>query len=419
MQRTAMRIGVIQSGRLVEERVLTGSSVSVGRTGGSTVILPAEELPARWRLFERRNGRYRMRLAPAMDGRVASGGKVLRMSQEGPRSIDLPESARGRIAVGDSVILFQIVHPPELPRAQLPRSLRRSPARDLDRAFAALGVLSFVAHLAMVLYLRGVDWPRTPDVEEVPDVFVRQIIRRPPPPPAPVVATAEPAPAVTRPAPAPARPRPSIEEQKRRLVAQVGRKGLLQVLTAMGENGAARDLLRNGAIDRLQEEAMREVGGLAVAQEGRPLPLGAGAPGSGRIADVSALQGRTQISTAHVAPGGPERRAPTVRGQDLVLDEPVEGFDPSLVARAIRDHMAAVRACYERALKRHPEIGGRLVLRFTLTPAGTIASVEVDEDTLNDAEVTACVKAAMKSWRFPAPPRKVEVTFPFVFQPAS
>jgi len=418
MQRTAMRIGVIQSGRLVEERVLTGSSVSVGRSGGSTVILPTEGLPARWRLFERRGDRYRMRLAPAMDGRVASGGKVLRMAEDGPRAIDLPASARGRIAVGDAVILFQIVRSPQLPRAQLPRSLRGSPARDLDRPFAALAVVSFVAHLAMVLYLRGVDWPRTPDVEEVPDVFVRQVLRRPPPPP-PVAATVEPAPAVARPAPTPARPRPSIEEQKRRLVAQVGRKGLLQVLTALGENGAARDLLRNGSIDRLQEEAMREVGGLAVAQEGRALPLGGGAPGGGRIADVSALQGRTQISAANVGPGGAERRAPSVRSEPPALDEPVEGFDPRLVARAIRDHMAAVRACYERALKRHPEIGGRLVLRFALTPAGTVSSVEVDEDTLKDADVTACVKAAVASWRFPAPPRRVEVIFPFVFQPAS
>ena len=60
-----MRIGVIQSGRLVEDRLVTGGSISVGRTARSTVILAADGLPARWRLFQRHGGRYQMRLAPA------------------------------------------------------------------------------------------------------------------------------------------------------------------------------------------------------------------------------------------------------------------------------------------------------------------------------------------------------------------
>jgi TonB family protein len=134
---------------------------------------------------------------------------------------------------------------------------------------------------------------------------------------------------------------------------------------------------------------------------------------------VRALQGSARIATADVSGPRAERRVPVVRSEPLALDEPVEGFDPQQLARAIRSHMAAVRACYERALKRHPEIGGRLVLRFTLTPAGTVSSVEVDEDTLGDPEVTACVRSVLASWRFAAPPRKVEVSFPFVFQPSS
>jgi TonB family protein len=413
--RTAMRVGIIQSGRLVEERVLTGRSVSVGRGARSSLIVPCERLPARWRLFERQGGRYRMRLAPAMQGRVASAGQVAAIG--GGERVLLPERARGRVALEDLVILFQIVTLPTASRPQLPRSLQSSAARELDRPFALLAALSLVAHLTMVLYLRRIDWPRTPDIDEVPDVFVRTLPRRPPPPPTAPAPAAEPT--AARPAPVAARPRPSFDEQKRRLVAQVGRQGLLQVLTAMGDSGAVRDLLRDGGVDRLQEEAMRGVGGLAVAQEGRALPLGGGAPGGGRVVDVTALRGRTQIAVADVGGRPGERRVPVVRPEAPALDEPVEGFDPQRLARTIRDHMAAVRACYERALKRHPEIGGRLVLRFTLTPAGTVSGVEVEEDTLGDPEVTACVRNAVASWRFSAPPRSVEVSFPFVFQPSS
>jgi TonB family protein len=415
-RRTAMRVGVIQSGHLVEERVLTGRSVSLGPSAGSTLIVPSDRLSRPWRLFERRAGRYRLRLGPAMEGRIACAGQVATMAGEEGRSVLLPERARGRVALGDVIILFQIVTLPSGPRPQLPRSLQRSPVRELDRPFVALAALSLLAHLGMVLYLRGVDWPRTPDLEQVPDVFVRTVLRRPlPPAPAPVA----PAAPTVRPAPVAARPRLSVEEQKRRLVAEVGRKGLLQVITALGERGAVRDLLREGSVDRLQEEAMRDLGGLAVAQEGRPLPLGAGAAGGGRVADVRGLQGQTRISAADVGGRGAERRVPLVRPEPPALDEPLAGFDAQQLARTIRGHLAEVRACYERALKRRPDIGGRLVLRFSLTPAGTVSSVEVDEDTLGDPEVTACVRNAVAAWRFAAPPRKVEVTFPFVFQPGS
>src|SRR5206468_1348178 len=124
----------------------------------------------RWRLFERRGGRYRVRLSPGMDGRIATGNEVVTVpAGGGQRAVELPARARGRIALDDVVILFQIVTPPAVPHAQLPRSLRRSTARDLDRPFALLALLSLLAHLGMVIYLRGVDWPRHPDPELVPD----------------------------------------------------------------------------------------------------------------------------------------------------------------------------------------------------------------------------------------------------------
>jgi TonB family protein len=236
------------------------------------------------------------------------------------------------------------------------------------------------------------------------------------PAPAPVAAVAQTKPA---PAPLPARPRPSLDEQKRALVARVERKGLLQVLSALGPRGSVRDLLRDGSVDREQEQAMREVGGLVVAQEGSALPLGTGPSTGGRIADVTALQDRGHIATADVGGRAAERRVPTIRTEPPALDEPVAGFDARLLGRTIRDRLSEVRACYERALKRHADLGGKLVLRFSLTPAGTVASVDVEEDTLHDDEVTTCVKNAISRWRFPAPPQRVEVTFPFVFQPAS
>jgi TonB family protein len=90
------------------------------------------------------------------------------------------------------------------------------------------------------------------------------------------------------------------------------------------------------------------------------------------------------------------------------------------LARVIRQGMAAIRACYERALKRDPRLAGKLVLRFTITPAGTVSAVDLDEDTLRDPELARCLRETFLRWRFPAPTGgPAEISYPFVFQPAS
>ena len=46
-----------------------------------------------------------------------------------------------------------------------------------------------------------------------------------------------------------------------------------------------------------------------------------------------------------------------------------------------------------------------------------MSGVDVEQDTLGDAEVASCIKALVARWRFPAPSGgSVDVSFPFVFQ---
>ena len=104
----------------------------------------------------------------------------------------------------------------------------------------------------------------------------------------------------------------------------------------------------------------------------------------------------------------------------LKVDRPIiEGgrADLESIAREIRARRKAIAACYERALKTKPTLAGKLVVRFSITAAGTIAAVDIDDDTLGAPEVGACVRAIIQRWRF-APPAEapVELSFPFVFQ---
>jgi hypothetical protein len=425
-ERTVMRVGVVQGGRLVEERILAGCRVSVGTGARSTLVIPSEVLPPRWRLFERRRGRYWLRLTPRMQARIGAGGELIAL--EPGRSLELPLRARGKITVApgaasEVTILFQLVERQPGPRPQLPLSLRRSVGRELDRPFAAIALVSLFLHGSMIWYLRGVDWPRHPAPEEA--VQVIRWPRRPLPSAAPPTPAAAAGGAVRPTLRGPTRPpqrQVAIDEVRRSLSAQVARAGLVQLLTAAGSSGHLADLLSVGSVDRAQEEAFREVSGVRVAEEeGAGRPLGGGVGPGGKLVDVHGLRVDAHISTADVSGEHVERRAPTVRVERPADDDLPPGFDPRLLARVIRDRLGQVRACYEKALKRRGDgqLGGKLVLRFSLTAAGTVSAVEIDEDTLHDPEVAACVRTVARAWRFPAPPRALEVTFPFLFQPSS
>ena len=117
---------------------------------------------------------------------------------------------------------------------------------------------------------------------------------------------------------------------------------------------------------------------------------------------------------------GEERIEKRVRGVVKSEAPGVDGpLDPSLVSKEVRTRIGAIKACYERALKRRAGLSGRVKVRWTITSAGMVTNVEIDEDTVGDAEVSSCMKGLVGRWRFPAPSGgSVEVFYPFIFEPA-
>jgi hypothetical protein len=345
------------------------------------------------------------------------------------RAIVLPEGARGKVTVGDTTILFQRVRPPApRPRPQLPASVRRHVFADLDVQFVLLAALTFLLHLAVVVYLRQVDWPRKPSIDELPDRFLHDYARRPRPPEpkparpeaAPVAARPKSAPRPAGPAVArPTKPAQSEADRRARLEKEVRKMGLLAIIGAKddGDASAMPDLLGGGRPEQSAEEALKNAGGVTVAgADTLRLPRVGGA---GRIATPAGLRGAGPIADAAKVGPAVERRVKTdVReGAPSVEDGHV---DPAAIAREIRTRRKAIAACYERALKAQPTLAGKLVVRFSLAAAGTVTAVEIDDDTLGAPEVGACIRAVVLRWRFPALAEgAAELSFPFVFQPGS
>lgn len=432
--RRHLRVGIVQGPRIVEERVVRAAeTVTIGARAGCMFVLPPDVLARPWRLFEHRRGRFVLRLGPGMSARVAAAGQITAFeppeASEGPRAIVLADGARGKVMLADTTILFQLVRPPAAqPRPQLPVSVRRRVLGDLDGVFAAFLAASFLLHLVMVVYLRHVDWPRRPALDELPDRFV-QMVRRPRPAPVgprPVATpSSKPAakplaaarPKATTP-PAAAKPQQSAEDRHAALQKQVQNMGMLRLLTTVGEGKSLTDdLLNRGAPDQAVDEAFKHLGGVAVATSDDLNNLRRATAGSGKIATPADLRGGARIAdAARAAPVG-EREVKT----SLQVDPPVieEGHaDAAAIAREMRSRRKAVSACYERALKQQPTLAGKLVVRFSLAAAGTVTAVELDEDTLGAPEVFACIRATALRWRFPPLAEGTAVlSFPFVFQP--
>jgi TonB family protein len=132
------------------------------------------------------------------------------------------------------------------------------------------------------------------------------------------------------------------------------------------------------------------------------------------VADIGSLRGAGTIAGGSTGAGATEKRVSGVVKSEAPA---VDGeLDPALVSKEVRARIGAVKACYERALKRNPNLSGKIKVRWTITAAGTVSGVDIADDSMGDSEVSSCIKQLVARWRFPAPAGgSVEVEFPFVF----
>jgi Ca-activated chloride channel homolog len=160
-----------------------------------------------------------------------------------------------------------------------------------------------------------------------------------------------------------------------------------------------------------------QVGGGGVAGAGGGLRSAKGAGGTGSLRGGGSLRasGPGEVGTGE---RGGER---TVKGivKDSAPTDVDGSLDPSVIAREIRGRLGAIKACYEAGLKRNPNIGGKLQLRFEVSTVGKVTAAEIENDSMHDDEVASCIKSRVMTWRFPAPAGgSVQFSYPFIFQAA-
>lgn len=216
-------------------------------------------------------------------------------------------------------------------------------------------------------------------------------------------------------------------EQAREQAANVGAIGILRAMTGSWNSPTSP----YGADQALGNDPMSAIGALMGDQIGsnfgfgglglRGTGRGGGGTGEGTIGlgNLGTIGhgggGGTGSGYGRGAGGlrGRQARVPRIRTGNA----DVRGsLSREVIRRVIQRHINEVRFCYEQELNQRPDLEGRVMVSFIISPTGAVQSATVGSSTISNARVESCITTAVRRWTFPAPDGGgvVGVNYPFV-----
>ncbi len=74
--------------------------------------------------------------------------------------------------------------------------------------------------------------------------------------------------------------------------------------------------------------------------------------------------------------------------------------DGPTIGRVVSANQPRLRSCYERQLRRDPNLKGRIDVSFVIEGSGRVKNVKVNARQFDNAIVTNCMKQVVESWNF-------------------
>lgn len=451
-----LRIGVIQSGKIVEERIIRKrEDVTVGQSERSLFVIPSPRLPGRFVIFELKKGGYVLNIGDFMGGKVSIAGSTVYLGVDREKKhVPLDDTSRGKITIGDSTLLFQFVAPPPLqPRPQLPSSMRSGWFKSFmgDWFFNSIVAASLIGQLLPVFYLVQKDWPLEDEFSiDVDDRYLKLVLQAPEDDilkkmlgENEVDVNGEAAEEENEAAGEEEVKKAAIKDRKTvkkvltpeeraaqdalrraKLEAQVSEKGILAVLGSEGKDAdgkAGTDLLAVGGVAGDYDELMKNVKGVrnaGVSDSGSSLRTMASAGSGSKIANIDGIKVSDADADIDSKDATERKVKPKTRiGSGGETDKSTGLLDEAKVKKVLLSRITAIQMCYQKGLNKNFKLEGKVVVRFTISTTGRVTKATVVTETLGDPSVVECVVGKVRSLVFPKPAGgSVEYVFPFVFK---
>lgn len=201
---------------------------------------------------------------------------------------------------------------------------------------------------------------------------------------------------------------------REQISSDVSRSGILGLLTSnsgLASGEAAEDVLNGNNAPANLDEALSKVSGSGLrrgseADAGKPLGSGGGNDREvrgGRATNAGGIDALVQGLGEGRAQGVQRSGGLEVGSEEPLIEESEDGRatgsrDRDAVAAIVAKHTSAIQFCYQRELRRSPNLKGKVVVRFVITPQGTIESVAILASTLGNPTVENCIAERIKRW---------------------
>jgi hypothetical protein len=122
----------------------------------------------------------------------------------------------------------------------------------------------------------------------------------------------------------------------------------------------------------------------------------------------------------HAGATGPkksEKKATPFVGIGSFREFASAGRSEASVKRAIRLRQGGIYHCFKKALKGKSDLAGKLVVRFSIGPAGKTTDVTIPENTTGNQELADCVIERIQAIKLPAADGATMVALPFFLIP--
>jgi TonB family protein len=246
-----------------------------------------------------------------------------------------------------------------------------------------------------------------PVIVELTDAPVSELPEEPPAPPPPLASSASSESSrASSDRPASTRPAPKEPPAARRWLDKLDAR-----MANVPEAPVARREGRAGGIP------VRQWSNEGIAKPGDFAPAVAPEKSASLGKHMEELEGRVRGSGRPGVGFGKETEASMMfGGVGDAAGEPIPAWIREMIRKRVRERLPELEGAYADAIRRNPELGGKLLVRFRIDPSGKVQSAEPADRSFADSAFVNAVLAKVRRWTFEPPAgRTVEVLYPFVF----